>query len=356
MSRHFVEIRVGVCLLVMGAALAGRGQSAQQAGAAAPAGTAVALPSLSEASSLAAHGHLDPAMALLDILRQKQPEPAGVERLRGEIFYQKEMLPEAEAAFAKAMAEDPSDREATEMRGVALYRMARPAEALPLLERANQAVGSANVDPQYVLGLCYMDVKRYDDARRAFAAQFGFPADSPAAYVATARLMLRREFTQEAAVFVHKALEMDPRLPLAHQLLGEIALAQANLPLAIEELEAEEKLNPLDGVLYERLGDAYVRAGKYQQAREVLNRAVLLEPNDTGPYILLGEALTRLGNPAQGVHYLAHAEQMDPGNAVIHTQLGQTYRAMGEMGMANREYRLAIEIGHRNDPKAAQEK
>ena len=356
MSRHFVEIRAGVCLLVMGAALAGRGQSAQQAGAAVPAGTAVALPSLTEASSLAAHGHLDPAMTLLEILRQKQPEPAGVERLRGEIFYQKEMLPEAEAAFAKAMAEDPSDREATEMRGVALYRMARPAEALPLLERANQAVGSANVDPQYVLGLCYMDVKRYDDARRAFAAQFGFPAESPAAYVATARLMLRREFTQEAAVFVHKALEMDPRLPLAHQLLGEIALAQANLPLAIEELEAEEKLNPLDGVLYERLGDAYVRAGKYQQAREVLNRAVLLEPNDTGPYILLGEALTRLGNPAQGVHYLAHAEQMDPGNAVIHTQLGQTYRAMGEMGMANREYRLAIEIGHRNDPKAPQEK
>ncbi len=264
------------------------------------------------------------------------------------------MLGEADAAFAKALQQDPEDREAMEMRGVTLYRLARPAEAIPLLERANRTVSSANVDPEYVLGLCYMDVKRYDDARHAFAAQFGFAPDSPAAYVATARLLLRREFTDEARAFVNKALTIDPKLPMAHQLLGEIALARADLPTAIRELEMEEKLNPLDGSLYEHLGDAYVRNAQYEQARRVLNRAILLQPNDTGPYILLGEALTRMGNPAEAVHYLAHAEQMDPGNAVTHTQLGQAYRAMGDMGMAEREYRIAVYIQHRNDPKPVQ--
>ena len=313
-----------------------------------------APPTLNQASSLAARGHLDPAMALLDILAQKLPEQPGVERLRGEIFYQKQMLGEADAAFAKALQQDPEDREAMEMRGVTLYRLARPAEAIPLLERANRTVSSANVDPEYVLGLCYMDVKRYDDARHAFAAQFGFAPDSPAAYVTTARLLLRREFTDEARAFVNKALTIDPKLPMAHQLLGEIALARADLPTAIRELEMEEKLNPLDGSLYEHLGDAYVRNAQYEQARRVLNRAILLQPNDTGPYILLGEALTRMGNPAEAVHYLAHAEQMDPGNAVTHTQLGQAYRAMGDMGMAEREYRIAVYIQHRNDPKPVQ--
>ncbi len=308
----------------------------------------------SQAERLAARGHLEPAMSLLEILAQKQPEPEGVERLRGEILYQKQMLVQAQAAFSKALQQDPTDREAMEMSGVTLYRLAHPELAIPLLERANRTVSSANIDPEYVLGLCYMDVKRYDDARHAFAAQFGFPPDSPAAYVATARLLLRREFTDEATTFVQKALAIDPRLPMAHQLLGEIALARADLPTAIRELQAEEKLNPLNGTLYEHLGDAYVRNAQYELARKVLNRAVLLEPNDTGPYILLGEALTRMGNPAEAVHYLVHAEHMDPGNAVTHTQLGQAYRAMGEMELAAREYRMSIDIQHRNDPKPAQ--
>ena len=309
---------------------------------------------LQQARQLAARGSLESAMALLDKLAQQKPELTGVERLRGEILYQKQMLVDADMAFAHALQQDPTDREAMEMRGVTLYRLARPAQAIPLLERADQVVSSANVDPEYVLGLCYMDVRRYDDARHAFAAQFGFAPDSPAAYVATARLLLRREFTDEARAFVNKALTIDPKLPMAHQLLGEIALARADLPTAIRELEMEEKLNPLDGSLYEHLGDAYVRNAQYEQARRVLNRAILLQPNDTGPYILLGEALTRMGNPAEAVHYLAHAEQMDPGNAVTHTQLGQAYRAMGDMGMAEREYRIAVYIQHRNDPKPVQ--
>lgn len=308
---------------------------------------------LQQARQLAARGSLESAMALLDKLAQQKPELAGVERLRGEILYQKQMLVDADMAFAHALQQDPTDREAMEMRGVTLYRLARPAQAIPLLERADQVVSSANVDPEYVLGLCYMDVRRYDDARHAFARQFGFGPDSPAAYVATARLLLRREFTNEAIVFVRKALAIDPKLPMAHQLLGEIALAQADLPTAIRELVAEEKLDPLNGVLYEHLGDAYVRSREYEQARRVLNRAILLNPNDTGPYILLGEALTGMGEPAEGVHYLVHAEQMDPGNAVTHSQLGKTYRAMGERALSAREYEMAVAIQHRNDPKPA---
>ena len=114
----------------------------------------------SQAERLAARGHLEPAMSLLEILAQKQPEPEGVERLRGEILYQKQMLVQAQAAFSKALQQDPTDREAMEMSGVTLYRLAHPELAIPLLERANRTVSSANIDPEYVLGLCYMDVKR----------------------------------------------------------------------------------------------------------------------------------------------------------------------------------------------------
>ncbi len=116
-------------------------------------------------------------------------------------------------------------------------------------------------------------------------------------------------------------------------------------------MEAEQKLNPLDGAAYDRLGDAYVRNGQFEEARVALNKAVLLEPNATGPYILLGEALIKLGEPIQALHYLDRAAAMDPANYVTHNMLGQAYRALGQSAEANREYKLAVEIQHRNDPK-----
>jgi tetratricopeptide (TPR) repeat protein len=321
-----------------------------------PAGGEAPAPTLSPfetAQDLAAKGRLEQALTLLDQLAVKASEPAGVERLRGIIFYQQEKFPEAIAAFTKAAAQDPQDRESVEMRGVSLFRLGRAAEALPFLEKAHFAVERANVDPQYVLGLCYADVQRYNDARHAFAAQYGFAPDSAEAYLLAARLFLRREFAAEAAVEALKALELNPALPLAHQLLGEAALAKGDIPAAIKELEAERKINPLNGTMYDRLGDAYLRSEQLTEAQQALNRAVLLEPNATAPYILLGETFLKLKQPIQALHYLDRAVKMDPSNYITHNLLGQAYKATGQLAEANREFKTGVDLQHRQVPQAA---
>jgi tetratricopeptide (TPR) repeat protein len=306
-----------------------------------------------DAQAMAAKGRLDQAMIALDQLAAQTPTTPGVQRQRGMIFYQKDELPKAADAFQKAIAQDAGDRESTEMEGVTLFRLGRPQDALPYLEKAHAAVENANIDPQYVLGMCYSDVARYDDARHAFAAQYGFPPDSPQAYLLAARLFLRRELKEQATAQAQKALELNPKLPLAHQLLGEAALARGDVQTAINELEAERTINPLDGELYDRLGDAYLRAGQYEQAQQALNRAVLLEPSATGPYILLGQTFLKLKDPIQALHYLARAEQMDPSNYITHNLLGRAYKAIGQLAAANREFKLVVEIQHRGDPKPA---
>jgi tetratricopeptide (TPR) repeat protein len=306
-----------------------------------------------DAQALAAKGRLDQAMNVLNELAAQTPEPAGVERLRGMILYQKDQLPQAADAFSRAMAQDANDHEAVEMEGVTLFRLGRPKDALPYLEQARASVRNANVEPEYVLGLCYSDVARYDDARHAFAAQYGFPPDSAEAYLLAGRLFLRRELRDQAAAQAQKALELNPKLPLAHQLLGEAALSRGDVEGAIKELEAERALNPLNGELYDRLGDAYLRSGQYDQAQQALNRAVLLEPGATGPYILLGETFLKLKDPIQALHYLTRAVTMDPSNYITHNLLGQAYKATGQLAEANREFKLVVEIQHRDDPKPA---
>ena len=297
-------------------------------------------PSITEVRTLMAQGKLDDASRELDALAGVSPEPAGVERLRGIVGYENNRLAEADASLARALAQDPSDLEAMQVRGVTLYRMGKPAEAISLLEKAHAAGPIANADPNYVLGLCYIATKRYDDARHAFAVQYDFAPDSAAAWLVTARMLLRQELTAPAEAAAQKAVQLDPRLPLAHRLLGEIDLANGDVPGALAELQQEVKVNPLDGETYDRIGDAYVRSGQYARAQEVLDRAVLLEPNASGPYILLGKALLEEHDPVTAAMYLQRAEKIDASNPMIHMLLGRAFTAVGRKDEASREFEL----------------
>jgi tetratricopeptide (TPR) repeat protein len=80
-------------------------------------------------------------------------------------FYELEQIQSSATAFEHALAQDPEDREAMQMEGVALFRMGKPAGAIPLLDQAHLSIPRTNIDSNYVLGLCYLDTRRYDAAR-----------------------------------------------------------------------------------------------------------------------------------------------------------------------------------------------
>jgi predicted Zn-dependent protease len=291
------------------------------------------------------------ALKQLDALAAQHPVPVGVDRVRGIALYSENRFTEADAAFANALKMDSHDEEATQMRGLTLFRLGRPADAIPLLEAAHNRTSQPEVDPNYILALCYLDTRHYDDARHAFAMQYGFGPDSASAYLLAARMLLRREYVPVAQEFARKALELDPQLPLAHALLGEVALAGEHLDDAIAEFEKERVRNPLYGGLYERLGDAYTRAGNYTKAQETLQQALLLEPNSTGPYILLGKVLLKRQNSVGAAMYLERAERMDPANYMTHNLLGQAYRALGRAEDASREMQVGQKIQSASEPK-----
>jgi tetratricopeptide (TPR) repeat protein len=324
------------------------------AGAVAPeiAGSARSEPAtFAHAERLVQNGQLTDALKELDTLAAQQPEPAGVERLRGTALYMQGDMQGADAAFARALQQNPTDHEASEMRGVALFRLGKAAQAVPLLEAGKGAATGANVEGNYVLALCYMDTRQYDKARTALAAQYGFSPDAAEGYLLAARLFFRREYTPAAEEAVRKAVALAPGLPLAHDLLGEIALSKGELPGAVAEFEKERTINPLYGGIYDRLGDTYTRMGDYPRAQQALNRALLLEPNASGPFILLGKVLLKQRNAAMASLYLERAVHMDPGNYMAHSLLGQAYRAGGRAADAQRESAMGEKIQNAATPK-----
>jgi len=297
-----------------------------------------------EAYRLAQQGKYEEALALLQPLAAQTPKPAGLSHAMGMVYYTKGDFLKSAEYFKQAVTEDSNDKEAVQLLGLSYYRAGRPAEAIPYLEQVQTWYTQANVDASYVLGMAYIQSKDYPNARKSFAKMFGLPPDSAASYLLTARMLFRQEFTPIAEEYAQKAITEDPKLPLAHQLLGEIHMFTSKIPDAVKDLEQELAINPAYPAAYYKLADAYSRIQKYDDAERLLQRSIWLDATSTGPYILLGKVMQKKGAPILAIGYLQRAATMDPNNPMTHQLLGQAFRDVGKTDDAERELKIAEQL------------
>ena len=309
------------------------------------------LPSYEQVHHLTEQGKFDEALSSLNEISKASPAAKNLVHEFGVTYYRKGDYPNAITSLQRAIAENPNDTEATQLIGLSLYLTSKPADAIPYLEKVQSWYPSANVDASYILGAAYIQTKNYAKARAAFAKMFQVPPDSAAAYLFTARLLLRLDFGPVAEEYAKKAIELDPKLPLAHLLLGELYLYQSKIPEASAELEQELAIDPGNPVAYYKLADAYSRAQNFDQAEKLLQRSIWLDATSTGPYILLGKVLRNKGETELAIRTLQRALAMDPNNAVPHHLLGQAYRDLGKTEDAERELKIAAQLEERQSAK-----
>lgn len=296
---------------------------------------------IAQAHKLIQQGNLDEAIAKL---RSLDPSTKGLNLELGDAFYKKNDFSHAIDYLKKANAEEPSHEEAAQLLGMAYFASGHPGDAIPLLEKVQASLPHANADGYYILGTCYIQIRDYDGARKAFGKMFDVPAESGAAYLFTARMLLRQEFDPVAEQYAQKAVALDPKLPLAHYLLGELDLYKARLPEAIAEFQKELAINPAHAPTYYKLGDAYARAQKFDEAQAMLQRSIRLDSTSSVPFILMGQVLEKKGDYDLAVLSLKHAVTMEPNNPTSHYLLGQAYRELGRRDEASAELKRAQEL------------
>src|SRR5579871_2337052 len=142
----------------------------------APSGSAFETP-----RRLLQQGKNDEALAQLNQIAAENPNLKGLSREFGVAYYKTGDYLKAIDSLQKAVAEAPDDKEAIQLLGLSNYLAGRPADAIPLLEKVQGWYPRANVDASYILGVCHIQTKNYDQARKAFARMFEVPPDSAAA-------------------------------------------------------------------------------------------------------------------------------------------------------------------------------
>ena len=307
-------------------------------------------PDFSHARTLVREGKLDEAIAELQAVETSNPKMKGLDLELGAAYYKKSEYPKAIEYLKKATAADPANGEATQLLGLSYYLGGHPAEAIPLLEKVQTWYPRANVDAAYIVGICYIQTKDYPRAHTAFARMFDVPPDSAASYLFTARMLLRQEFDPVAEEYAQKAATLDPKLPLAHFLLGELYLYKSKIPEAIAEFQKELAINPGHAATYYKLADGESRIQKYDDAERLLQRSIWLDATSTGPFILMGKVLEKKGEFELAVRALQKAATMDPNNPMTHHLLGQAYRDMGKKEEAENELKLAEQLQTQQNP------
>jgi tetratricopeptide (TPR) repeat protein len=306
-------------------------------------------PEFAEARQLMARGKYDDALSQLKELEAKNPDLKGLSHELAIAYYKKGEYLEAAEHLKQALQKDSSDNEAVQLLGLSYYLAGRPGEAIPYLEKVQTWFPRANVDASYILGICYIQTKNYPQARKAFARMFDVPEDSASSYLFTARMLFRQEFDPIAEEYAQKAATLDPKLPLAHFLLGELYLFKSRVPEAIAEFQKELAINPAHAATYYKLADAYSRIQKFDDAERLLQRSIWLDATSTGPYILMGKVLDKKGEFELAVRALQRAVAMDPNNPTTHHLLGQAYRDMGKKEDAENELKLAEQLQTKQD-------
>src|SRR5271157_1274220 len=251
----------------------------------------------SGARRLSEQGKYEDAIAQLQELAARTPPPAGLSHELGMAYYKKSDYLKAAEYLKQALVENPKDDEAVQLLGLSYYLAGRPSEAIPYLEKVQTWYPRANVDASYILGICYIQSKNYPQARVAFARMFDVKPNSAASYLFTARMLFRQEFDPVAEEYAQKAVALDPKLPMAHFLLGELHLYKSRIPEAITDLQQELAINPGYAAAYYKLADAYSRVQKYDEAERLLQRSIWLDATSTGPYILMGKLIAIWAKP-----------------------------------------------------------
>lgn len=303
-------------------------------------------PELAEARRLIDRGEARAAAAKLQNLLAGTDSPLGpqVAHLLGVAYYHSDEPAKAidtlSSVIERLAVDSVERREAEQILGLASFALGRYAQAIPRLE-ATRRWAPDNLELAYALGQAYIQTRRPEEARGVIASAYGVPADSAAAHLVAAQVMVRLEMEEQATAELENALAKDPRMPSANYLLGQMAMFRGRLDAAIALTGRELATNPGHSMAWSQLGDAYSRQSKWDDAIAALQKSIWLNPYYSAPYILLGRAYMKKAQPARAEAMLRRAIQYDPNNRSAHYLLGQLLQQTGRADEAKREFEIA---------------
>ena len=188
-------------------------------------------------------------------------------------------------------------------------------------------------ETSYFLGIAYLKAKRTVDARQWFQHLQEKMGDSAALHVLIGRAYSISHLPEPAVAEFRKAIELDPKYPRAHALLGYSILElrfEEGYPQARIEFERELKHHPDDYNSLLLLGISTVALRDYSAAEAALLHASRLRPKEAFAYLYLGETYTETKRLPQAVEVLEKYLRLVPDAQAVPRDVSRAYYLLGQ--------------------------
>ena len=305
-----------------------------------------------DAQAQQAAGRPDTAIADYRKITEQAPTLTAAWNNLGRLLYNAGRFPDAVTSLRQALTLQPGLPPAELMLGASLLQLSQLKEAQPALAAAVEAF------PQ-------------DRFARLSYARVLTGLNQPGEAVAQLEAALATDpRDQEAWYLLAKVQALDPSIPLAHQMQGELMESMRNTPGAVAEYKEALAQAPNNTGVLEHLADVYWKTGDWAHARTQLGLLLARQPGNCYAHWKLGNTLAELGEPveaglgevntaleqcpeiaqaraerarlrlregkaAEAIPDLKAAEQAAPEEASVQRLLAQAYRATGDRAQAD---------------------
>ena len=158
----------------------------------------------------------------------------------------------------------------------------------------------------------------------------------------------RNRLLEEGRMLAKKAIEIDPRDPVAYFSIGRLYMMQGHHDDSIAALKTSLELNPNYAQAYYGLGFALVLAGELNEARENLLTAIKLSPRDPLTMAfnnLLGMACNMAGDYEEALEWSKRSlRSPSPLGYWNHATLASSYASLDRMDEAREALKGAFEV------------
>jgi tetratricopeptide (TPR) repeat protein len=287
-----------------------------------------------------------------------------------------------EALFRRAIAVTQNNYIAYNNLGNALLQKNRTDEAIKCYKKATEI--SPGFKLAYInLGNLLIIKKSYDEAFEALQRAVMIDPTDAAAHCKLGTLFYETDNSAAAEREYRLAMKLDPGYAPAYQGLGDIMADRSMLQAALENYHAAYRLKPEHALreridkltqqreagamsvdecltairktpgnieLYNHLGNALFRAGRFAEAYKAYERVVSAYPHQAPPHNNLGLALFRQSKISEARRCFAKAIEIKPDYGEAHTNLSVMLYYLKDYENAWKEMELGIRYGSQPKP------
>ena len=225
------------------------------------------------------------------ILRTKPNDPVAL-NLLGTIRAKQHRLPEAEALFVRAVANDPHYPGARMNLAYLYLEKREPAKAVAQLTEV-LSIEPNNADAKVVLGDAQLANNNPDEAERQYLDALEGRLDNAAALLGLAQISELKGETKEATLFLTRVatLTTNSQSPEFLYKFAGVALQAGMFDAAKAALENALKLRPNEPAYTLALGISWLRKGDLFEAEKIFRHLIELQPANDLAQIHLGYVL-----------------------------------------------------------------